>query len=91
MKKVICIHGIKLGHNGLDEIKGKIIVTPADQSKVIYEGEVYTVTKETVYFNTKVYKLKERRKEDYYAASFFLPLSDIDETELIKERQLQTT
>lgn len=78
--KVICINGVRLGE------LSKIFNIPASVAELIYEGEIYTVTDtQTTRFGTG-YILEERSPNMLYNAKRFVPLSTIDETELIKER-----
>ena len=79
MIKVICINGAKQGE--LTRF-GK----PLKKNQEIYEGEVYTVINE----NSRSYSLQERSDELWYKKTRFIPLSNIDETELIKEREVLT-
>lgn len=54
-------------------------------------GEIYTVIKETKESGFYFYLLSEHINPDFnywYEKSCFIPLSDIDETELIKQREL---
>lgn len=55
----------------------------------VVEGEIYTVSEEYVQFDGVFYGLIEDPDHILYSwsADRFIPLSNIDETELIKERQ----
>lgn len=72
--KVICIDGVNKGELPFDE-NGRI----ASKSDEIYEGETYTVVGEYPTSGGLAYFLEERRKNAAYAASCFIPLSNIEE------------
>lgn len=79
--KVMCIEGVK---KGMIAMNGK----PVKNQDEIYEGEIYTVSWKTILLGESVYMLSERSPFFGYRERRFIPLSDIDETELIKEREL---
>jgi hypothetical protein len=69
--KALCIDGVKLGDIAVNT--GQI----ADKSFVIFEGETYTVTEQSMYFGSLAYRLSER-PDAWYKASRFLPLSRVN-------------
>jgi hypothetical protein len=80
--KVICIYGVKKG-----DLNHSNPSFPAPKYDEIYEGEIYTVLSSITWEGHLVYSLEERRPDALYSADCFAPISDIDETELIKERE----
>jgi len=74
--KVICIDGTKPGTRG---ILYNISLGNEDQ---IYEGETYTVIESGEEQGYKFFRLKE--KFHRYKQSRFAPISDIDETEFVR-------
>ena len=82
--KVLCIDGVKIGDLG-NFFNGGFCI--ADNEKLINEGEIYTVIDEEIdgYFS-----LLEKPYYCYYRKKRFIPISNIDEKELIKERELLT-
>lgn len=68
----------------------------AGQGGLLKYGEIYTVIDQYpcwhgLYKGDIVYSILELNPDNYqFLASRFAPLSNIDETELIEERQLQT-
>lgn len=80
--RVICIEGVKKGTISSDG-------TPIVKNEEIYEGEIYSVSGEYKYNGEEFYFLRERNPFLAYKKRRFAPLSDIDETELIKERELE--
>jgi hypothetical protein len=83
--KVICIDGIKAGHPS-QTIRG---FEPANKHDEIYEGEVYTVIREHICFGELAYILLERSYLNSYRKNRFAPLSDIDETEFVRDYNKQ--
>jgi len=81
--KVLCIQTANHGFNGS--------VTKILPELGVYFGETYTVLDE-VYsaFNLtdKAYILEERPLYCRYKIKHFIPLSDLDETELVNEKVL---
>jgi len=79
--KVMCIkdcNGFKLTASG-DRL-------PLHPSERVYVGSVYTVILLVPGFTCDVaYKLAERSFKTRFKAEYFIPLSDIDETEMIRE------
>lgn len=69
------------------------LAIPASKEDQIFEGEIYTVTRYSEYSLNNiskverypVYTLAERSPNVGYAVERFIPLSDIDETEMIRE------
>lgn len=71
------------------------IVTDSDKLPPLKVGKIYTVIKETTHLNMEFYMFSELSVIGYncwYIKNNFIPLSTIDETELLKEREsnLQT-
>lgn len=54
--------------------------------KLLKHGEIYVVTSEANIFGLDCYLLEEIPGQPY-TQDRFLPLSDIDETELLKQRE----
>lgn len=54
------------------------------------DGEVCVVTDERVVNNDTFYQLAGYDPYLYYLSIYFIPLSSIDETELVKEREPNT-
>ena len=76
--KVICIDNKNPQHPELLTLKDWI-----------YEGEVYTVTVERICVDGKFYLLAERdfgNESAQYNCKRFIPLSEKDEMEMVKER-----
>jgi hypothetical protein len=80
--RVICVDGIKKGEKAWDTPK------VCDDFDAIYEGEIYNVVREKVYDGHLCYFLQEKRNNAAYYSGLFMPLSEIDEKELVKEREL---
>lgn len=81
--KVICINGVKKGELNTE---GK---SPLPASLQVYEGEVYTVLSQRTldgyeFPNGQYYILAERGWDTGYGIYSFLPLSDIDESEMVR-------
>ncbi len=81
--KVLCVDGVKAGMLS----GGYPVIAKVEHE--IYEGETYTVIGSDFIDNILGYMLQER-SYGFYKASRFVPLSNQDETELIKERQSET-
>lgn len=64
--------------------RGKLTGDPAEGPKY---GEVVTVVDEVTTSDKDVYILQEYPDARGYAKKRFIPLSDIDETELVSERE----
>lgn len=79
--KVMCINGAKKGQKTLGGL-------PLPKRLEIYENQIYFVVGETEVFGNELYLLQGFPKNFGYRKSRFIPLSDIDEKELIKEREL---
>jgi hypothetical protein len=84
--RVLCISGLKAGF--VSPSSGEI----ASIDTEVYEGEIYTVVDEITVMGRVGYVLEEKLPHTnwVYDAKRFAPLSNIDETELIKERQSET-
>lgn len=83
--KVLCIDGVKLG----TPFKGTIWDGVAGEDCLIFEGEIYNVIGEVVLFGNEGYILAERNPIDAYLKSRFIPLSTVNEEELLEQRQNQ--
>lgn len=83
--KVMCIKGAKQGQPSIG-LFGPSTVKDGQQ---VYEGEYYTVA-DSMNWDGLVYRLAERPNNCWYDANRFIPMSDIDETELAEQRELQT-
>ncbi len=81
MKRVICIDGVKVGDAG-NTYSGQRVALPKE---VIFEGEQYTVVEEIEHLGEMCYMLFERPVFSLYKKRRFIPLSDIDETEFVRE------
>lgn len=86
MLKVICINGVNIGDLGKNDDGSPGFAT---KDHVIYEGCIYTVIEEVEQFGVIRYILLEKGLDASYNRKMFIPLSDIDETELIKEREVK--
>lgn len=75
--KVLCIQ------------KDTKIVTGIGENFLLVEGNTYTVTYMDIYKGEQYYELEEFGWQELFIAKLFIPLSNIDETELIKEREEQ--
>lgn len=73
--KVICIDGVKKGTMPYDTCN------PASHFDEVYEGEIYTVTKQKEFYGHLCYFLAERRPNAAYYYGIFAPISNIDEKE----------
>lgn len=82
--KVIYIIGIKSGT--VSKTTGEIATKLCE----IYEGETYTVVTTVKIQGVFAYILYERQPNWAYNIKNFIPLSNIDETELIKKREHDT-
>lgn len=80
--KVICIEGAKIGDNTWLGI-------PVRPDQMIYEGEVYTVLSEVNHPYGPAYFLAEKPADLTYQKRRFIPLSDISETEMKREYNVQ--
>ena len=58
---------------------------PKRAEDMVYEGEHYTVTGEREFDDGLSYQLAERRPENWYGATRFIPVSDISETEFVRQ------
>jgi hypothetical protein len=76
--KVICIDGVKTGVVGE---RGLLIAGKAEE---IYEGETYTVCGNNVVNGKRGYFLSERPPYASYRVERFLPLSEINEMEIVE-------
>ena len=81
--RVLCVKGINKGDDNYEEKR-----QPAGKYDEIYEGETYTVVNELKKDEIVFYYLAERRHDATYWSGCFIPLSNIDETELVNEREL---
>lgn len=82
--KVLCINATPLESAFIDPSCDKV-----------KEGQVYTVFKEVVGMyedgsTVDCYLLEEKSKDQGFEKFRFIPLSDIDEMEYYKQKQLQT-
>jgi hypothetical protein len=55
----------------------------------LIEGEVYTVIDIEMFQNKDYYVLAEIAKPNSFIKDRFIPLSDIDETEIVKQRETE--
>ena len=79
--KVLCIDGVVKGLKGVTGRK-------AEKHEEIYEGDVYTAIDEVVAYNGEEgYILLERGPFASYRKRRFIPLSEIDETELVNQKE----
>lgn len=65
---------------------------PKDGSEPIF-GEIVTASQSTIYsgaYSIFEYLLDKNGKSQHFIKEGFIPLSDIDETELIRERKTET-
>lgn len=53
-------------------------------------GECYTAVAEKMFYGDKFYRLAERVGA-WYEAKYLIPVSDIDETEMVREIEIQVT
>jgi len=83
--KVICIRGINASAKWKGSVDGRYY--KGSNSDVIIEGEMYTVDLQETFFDQLYYRLSEKPLDARYRADRFIPLSDIDERELINERE----
>lgn len=81
--KVICIDGVKMGYKGI------YYGIKADKENEIHEGEVYTVIGENE--QKTGWKLLEKPCGFCYLKNRFIPLSEIDELELMEHRHSKLT
>ena len=80
MFKVICIDGVRIGDQSYNKDK------KASVSDIVYEGEIYNVIGEYLYHGILFYFLQERGMRSAYYSKIFIPLSDMDEMELVNEK-----
>jgi hypothetical protein len=72
--KVLCINSRIIGSS------------PPGLHSILEEGEVYEVVDETTRYGKLFYELSAQR-DHFYAAILFVPVSDIDERDLIRQRE----
>ncbi len=77
--KVLCIDGVRVGTPSM------LNAYKAKKPDCLAEGEIYTVLEEMYFLGRKCYTLDERNPMQPYLASRFIPLSNIDEMELVNE------
>ncbi len=83
--KVLCIDGIKVGHIGSNIYNTRFVsCTTRD---VVIEGEVYNVAGVEEYNGITYYVLQERTWLNLYNSRRFVPLSDINESELVNTKE----
>lgn len=83
--RVLCINGSNVGYIGKMSLTGtKWVATSKD---IVIEGEIYTVTGTWPYEGKLFYELAERPPECVYLSTRFIPLSDIEETELVNNKE----
>jgi hypothetical protein len=86
--RVMCIDGVKTSTIGVTLFIGGFsaehTTTPAE---VVYEGEPYTVILVEDFFGEQYYTLAERPITTAYNSKRFIPLSEIDEAEVIAEHE----
>ena len=82
MKKVLCIDGMELG----DYFCTGSGINPALNEDLVINGKSYSVIEEL----TEWYRLAEMPYSNVYLKKRFIPVSDIDESELIQQRQYET-
>lgn len=75
--KVMCIKDVEWTKNGNWKLANPVY------------GDICTVVKEFYFDGKKVYLLQEFPYDGGYFAHRFIPLSDVDEMEMIREKQLQ--
>lgn len=86
--KVLCIHGVKAGHVGITKRRK---MYPCDKRHELKEGEIYTVIDTKIGQRVPlVYLIKEIPVRTWYDADWFIPLSEIDETEMERNYQTET-
>lgn len=83
--KVICIDGFKAGEKST--IKNKIVRVEEE----IYEGCAYVVIGTNNYLGEIFYFLQGKPQTTAYDSNLFVPLSDIDETQMEHKRQNKVT
>lgn len=83
--RVLCINGFNVGYIGKLSVTGQKWV--ATSNDIVIEGEVYTVTDTWPYEGKLFYELAERPPECVYLSTRFIPLSNIDELELVNEKE----
>lgn len=80
--RVICIDTVNVG----DAFKSMTGLYFVNNDDCIYGGEVYTVVEEKTMFGRVGYRLAEKHFNNLYLKSRFIPLSNIDEIELVNEK-----
>lgn len=80
MFKVVCIKSDN------SELYGRAL----DRKEFVSEGSVYTVTEIRNHRGAEWYMLKEKPYNIAYYSKNFIPLSNIDETEFIREHLTET-
>lgn len=62
---------------------------PPQVKRMIVEGNPYTVRNYVQIYDMTFYSLEEMEPGDYWESNLFIPLSDIDETEIHSKTELQ--
>lgn len=88
--KVLCIDGVPERFKVVHNWGGVQYQNTATKQTQIYEGTIYTVSEDTVYMGIPCYGLSEIGAPYKYRKSRFIPVSDIDETEFIREELTET-
>lgn len=60
-------------------------IFPMREEDRVYCGEIYNVIYIEMNLGVKVFTLSERPKNIGYNSQYFIPISDIDETEMVRE------
>lgn len=81
--RLICVIGAKAGFITIDNI-------PIEERHAVYEGECYTKAGEFTDNEGTWFFLKERPFLTSYNSNRFIPLSEIDETEMERNYQTKT-
>jgi hypothetical protein len=72
--KVLCIEG------------GNIPCwTQIKKDEILTEGQIYNVIDQEIFVGTLYYVLEELGFENAFDSDLFVPLSDVDETEFVRE------
>lgn len=80
MKKALCIKDSTTTRLFRD---GRIDRMPSDER--VFCGEIYTIIGTSDWGGRLAYRLAERPFQNHYKSEYFAPLSEIDETEMIRE------
>lgn len=83
--RVLCINGVNVGDIGKMTLTKTRWVAP--HMAIIIEGESYTVANAFNYWGELFYELAERPGVCIYLSTRFIPLSNINELELINTKE----